>query len=419
MRQCRDKIFLRVSVPLWPEICAIIAPNTEEFAMALHPLQSRRDAPAGEACAATQGRRYGGLALSRRDFARAAFAAVLAARPVLAGRRSLDPLSPGMKISLQVPADFTEEDLVFAKQLGVEFVSIPTRGGTYETFARYKRRVEAAGLRVANIGNANVHNMPEVTLNLPGRDRKIEEYKQYLRDLARAGIFYTTYAHMGNGIWSSQRETTRGGAAARAFRLETAKGSWNGKTFESPLTHGRKFTKEELWDNYTFFIKRAAPVAEELGIRIGIHPDDPPVPELGGVPRCIFGNFDGYARALEIANSPNIGVCLCCGTWMEGGRGMGKDVLEATRAFAKMGKLWKIHFRNVSAPIPSFVETFVDNGYTDMKQVMRALVAVDFRGILIADHVPQMIGDRRTAWAYSIGYIKALYDMARDERRGP
>ena len=148
--------------------------------MALHPLQSRRDAPAWEACAATQGRRYGGLALSRRDFARAAFAAVLAARPVLAGRRSLDPLSPGIKISLQVPADFTEEDLVFARQIGVEYVSIPTRGGTYETFARFKQRVEAAGLKIANIGNSNVHNMPEVTLNLPGRDRKIEEYKQYL-----------------------------------------------------------------------------------------------------------------------------------------------------------------------------------------------------------------------------------------------
>ena len=108
--------------------------------------------------------------------------------------------------------------------MGVEYVSIPTRGGTYETFARFKQRVEAAGLKVANIGNTNVHNMPEVTLNLPGRDQKIEEYKQYLRDLARAGIFYTTYAHMGNGIWSSERETTRGGAAARAFRLETAKG---------------------------------------------------------------------------------------------------------------------------------------------------------------------------------------------------
>jgi mannonate dehydratase len=96
---------------------------------------------------------------------------------------------------------------------------------------------------------------------------------------------------------------------------------------------------------------------------------------------------------------------------------MGKDVVEAIRAFSKMGKLWKIHFRNVTAPIPRFVETFVDNGYTDMKRVMRTLVDADFRGILIADHVPQMVGDRRTGWAYSIGYIRALYDMARQERR--
>src|SRR5438874_5803576 len=182
--------------------------------------------------------------LNRRDFVRALGAAALGAGPVFAGGRPLDPLSPGIKISLQIPGDFTAEDLVFARQLGVDYVSIPTRGGTYETFAGYKQRALAAGLKVANIGNASVHNMPEVTLNLPGRDQKIEEYKQYLRDLARAGIFYTTYAHMGNGIWSSERETTRGGAPARAFRLETAKGNWAGKVFEPPLSHGRKFTKE-------------------------------------------------------------------------------------------------------------------------------------------------------------------------------
>jgi mannonate dehydratase len=321
-----------------------------------------------------------------------------------------------MKISLQVPIDFTEEDLVFARQLGVDYVSIPTKSGTYETFARFKERVEAAGLKIANIGNMSVHNMPEVTLNLPGRDRKIEEYKQYLRDLAKAGIFYTTYAHMGNGIWSSERGTTRGGAVARAFALDTAKGSWDGKTFERPLSHGRAYTPEELWENYTTFIRRVAPVAEEVGVRIGIHPDDPPVFELAGVPRCIFGTFDGYVRALEIADSRNVGVCLCCGTWMEGGDAMGRDVVGAIRAFAKMGKLWKIHFRNVSAPGARFVETFVDDGYTDMKKVMRTLVEVGFDGILIADHVPQMAGGRAPGWAYSIGYIKALYDMARDGR---
>ena len=325
--------------------------------------------------------------------------------------KKLEPLAPGIKVSLQISTNATDEDLQFAQQLGVGYVNIPGNAerATLENFIRLKERVEAAGLKIWNIGNTSVHNMQEVTLNLPGRDEKIEEYKNFLRNLARAGIFYTTYAHMGNGIWSSEREATRGGASARAFDMSrNPKGNWAGKVFEGPLTHGRKYSKEELWENYTYFIKQVVPVAEELGMRIGIHPDDPPVPELGGVPRCIFGNFDGYMRALEIANSPNIGVCLCAGTWMEGGKQMGKDVFEAARAFAKMDKLWKIHFRNVSAPIPHFVETFVDNGYTDMLKLMKTLMEIDFRGALIADHVPTMVGGPRTGWAYSIGYIKAL-----------
>lgn len=323
----------------------------------------------------------------------------------------LEPLAPGIKVSLQISTDATDEDLQFARQLGVQYVNIPTGGrrATLENFIRLKRKVEAAGLKVWNIGNSNVHNMPEVTLNLPGRDRKIAEYKTFLRNLAAAGIFYTTYAHMGNGIWSSAKETTRGGAPARAFDMsKDPKGHWMKTVFTGPLTHRRRFSADELWANYTYFIRQVVPVAEELGMRIGIHPDDPPMPELGGVPRCIFGNFDGYVRALEIANSPNIGVCLCAGTWMEGGELMGKDVFEAARAFAKMDKLWKIHFRNVSGPVPRFVETFVDDGYTDMLKLMKTLHDVDFRGVVIADHVPTMVGGARVGWAYSIGYIKAL-----------
>jgi mannonate dehydratase len=132
----------------------------------------------------------------------------------------LEPLSRGIKVSLQISTDATDEDLQFARQLGVGYVNIPTGGSkaTLEYFIRLKQRVEAAQLKVWNIGNSNVHNMPEVTLNLPGRDQKIEQYKQYLRDLAKAGIFYTTYAHMGNGIWSSKPETTRGGASAYSHR---------------------------------------------------------------------------------------------------------------------------------------------------------------------------------------------------------
>jgi mannonate dehydratase len=353
--------------------------------------------------------------LHRRNFLKLTGSAVALsgfANPLArAATRKLEPLAPGIKVSLQISTNATDEDLQFAQQLGVQYVNIPgdRKDATAENYIRLKERVEAAQLKVWNIGNMSVHNMQEVTLNLPGRDEKIEEYKAFLRNLAKAGIFYTTYAHMGNGIWSSQREMTRGGAPARAFDMaKEPVGVWAGQTFKGPLTHGRKFSKEELWENYTYFIKQVVPVAEETGMRIGIHPDDPPVPELGGVPRCIFGNFDGYVRALEIANSANIGVCLCAGTWMEGGKGMGKDVFEAARAFAKMDKLWKIHFRNVSAPVPHFVEAFVDNGYTDMTKLMRTLYEVDFRGALIADHVPGMVGGPRAGWAYSIGYIKGL-----------
>jgi mannonate dehydratase len=354
--------------------------------------------------------------MTRRVFSTAAVAAAFA--PLEKGR-ALDPLSPGIKISMQVSENVSDEELTWIKQMGIEYLNVGTANGraTLENFGAIKKRVEAAGLKVWNISNNDNRNIEEVTLNLPGRDQKIEWLKEYIRNTGKAGIGYITYAHMANGIWSSTPETTRGGGESRAFHQANAKGFWNGKTYEGPLTHGRKYSKEELWDNYTYFIRQIAPVAEEAGVRIGIHPDDPPVPELGGIPRQIFGTFDGYVRALEIANSPNIGVCLCCGTWAEGGKYTGKDVFEAARAFAKMGKLWKIHFRNVTGPIPNFVETYIDNGYTDMWKLMKTLVDVDFRGNLIADHVPGMAAGKQNGWSYSMGYIRALYNSALEEKK--
>jgi len=117
---------------------------------------------------------------------------------------------------------------------------------------------------VWNIGNMSVHNMPEVTLNLPGRDAKIEEYKNYLRNLSKTGIYYTTYAHMGNGIWSSGRGSSRG-AAAREFDQASPNkvGVWGDAKFYEPLSHCRQFTIQEIWDNYTYFIKQVVPVAEK------------------------------------------------------------------------------------------------------------------------------------------------------------
>ena len=334
--------------------------------------------------------------------------------------KAMQPNQPGIKLCAQSTARPTDEQLLFLKQIGAEYVSVGSTPDlrTAEGFAQIKKRYADAGITVWNIGNTDIHNMPEVTLNLPGRDAKIEEYKQYLRNLAKAGIRYTTYAHMGNGIWSSGRAEVRG-ASAREFDLSSPdkKGVWADKSWTEPLSHGRVFTKDEIWENYTHFIKQVVPVAEEVGIRIGIHPDDPPVPVLAGVPRCIFGNFEGYKRALEIANSPNVGICLCCGTWLEGGRQLtGKDPEEMIRYFGAQ-KIWKIHFRNVSAPLPHFVETFMDDGYYDMYKIMKALRDVRFDGIVILDHSPRLVGGNYAQTAYGFAYMKALLNRANAEAK--
>ena len=332
----------------------------------------------------------------------------------------LHDLPPGIKIAVQLGADPSDQDLQFVNQLGVEYVSMWLHGdlATYENFMRLRRKIEGAGLKVWNIGNINVHNMGEVALNLPGRDQKIEEYKTYLRTLGKAGIYYSTLGYVSNGIWSSARETTRGGAFARAFDLsKDPAGYWDDKVFHLPLTHGRVYSEQEMWDNYTYFIKAVVPVAEEAGVRIGIHPEDPPMPMLGGIPRCVFGTFDGYKRAFEIANSPNIGMCLCCGTWLEGGQYTGKNLLETIQYFGSRGKIFKVHFRNVNAPLPHFVETFIDDGYMDMYKVMRAFCEVNYNGGMIPDHIPGMIGDR-AGTAYTIAYMKAYRQRAIEEVAG-
>jgi mannonate dehydratase len=358
----------------------------------------------------------------RREFGKLALAGAFGGAAMLASAREASAAdakpASGIKLCAQASAKPSDEELLFLRQIGAEYVSVGSTPDlrTAEGFQSIKQRYASAGITVYNIGNMSVHNMPEVTLNLPGRDAKVEEYKQYLRNLGAAGIHYTTYAHMGNGIWSSGRATVRG-ASAREFDMASPDkyGQWGDQKWREPLSHGREFSKEEIWENFTYFIKRVAPVAEEVGVRIGIHPDDPPVPVLAGVPRCIFGNFEGYKRAMEIANSPNVGICMCCGTWLEGGRKLtGKDPEEMIRYFGA-GKIWKIHFRNVDAPLPHFVETFMDNGYYDMYKIMKALHDVKFDGITILDHSPAMVGGGYTQTAFGFAYMRALLARANSE----
>jgi mannonate dehydratase len=379
--------------------------------------------------------------INRRDFARMSLGgAALLASPRRSSAKTL-PIPPGIKIGTGA-RNPSQENMLYLRQLGVTWISsadITAETATVEGFTRMREQWEAGGFKVYNESGrfapsgAAVINVPEIVLNLPGRDAKTEEYLNYLRYLGKAGIPYMTYGFEGNGNWRSGTTTSRRGYIASDCNLSSPDfhGGWNGTIYKEPLSHGRVFSSEEVWENFTYFIKKVVPVAEESGVRIGIHPDDPPQPVLAGVPR-IFSSFAGYKRALEIANSPNVGMCLCVGSWLEGGTKMGADPVEVIKYFGARKRLFKIHFRNVTSPLPHFSEALMDDGYYDMYKVMEALVEINFDGLVIPDHVPELgspVGPTQAVTqeasgrfhpspglAYSIGYLNATLKVALSNR---
>ena len=133
----------------------------------------------------------------------------------------------------------------------------------------------------------------------------------------------------------------------------------------------------------------------------------------------LFSRYEGYRKAEQIAGgSKHWGLTFCVGTWSEGGTQMGKDVFEMIKDFGRRGKIFDIHFRNVSGPMPHFIETFQDDGYMDMYQVMKALRQVKFNGTVVPDHVPRLEGDdrfRRAGVAYCIASMRAMLRRANEE----
>jgi len=328
---------------------------------------------------------------------------------------------PGIKLGSVAPANPTDDDLLFFKQLGVDcvFCAVTPEFNSVDGLLRIKKRYADAGLTVDNIRNLAVtNNQADIVLNRPGRDNKIEDYKKWLRTLGAAGFHFTLSNFNLAQIVTSDFIETRG-SRTRDFDLNSSR---MGIPAEVPgglavmgsakaLYFGREYSAEEIWANYTYFVKQVVPVAEEAGIVIAFHPDDPPVPSLFGVPR-IMANLTDCKKALKIANSPNVGICLCCGTWAEGGNAMGIDPAGAIRYFGARKQIYEIHFRNVSSPLPHFQETHVDNGYYDMYKAMKALVDVKYDGIVHLDHAVPMVGGDRTYQAFAQGYMRALRQRA-------
>ena len=300
------------------------------------------------------------MQLDRRHFIRVGAAGAMGGLLSLAAKESRPG---GIKLGTSFTPHPQENDLAMLRNSGVEAVSIWTsiENNNLEWMLATRKRMEANGIEVYNIGIIDLHCDPAMVLGLDGVDAKLEQYQQYLNNLGRAGIHYTTYAHMANikiqkvpGYYQTSMQTARGGAPTREFDLEVAR--------KLPNSHGNEYHEDHIWKTFTRFIRAAIPVAEKNQVRIGLHPDDPPVEMLGGVAR-IFRNVEGFERAFKIADSENFGICLCIGTWAEGGKMMGMGAVDAVRHFGAKRKIFKVHFRNVSSPLPKFRETFVDEGY--------------------------------------------------------
>jgi mannonate dehydratase len=315
-----------------------------------------------------------------------------------------------IKLSMMIKPEPEADELAFARQLGLGHVYtwVPDELSNAEALIALKRRVADAGLTLYNVGNFNLGKSPLIHLGLPGRDEVIERYADFLRALSAAEIYTTTFTWEPDRVWSSPRSESRGASARHVDLAEmTAR----------PLTHEREYTLDELWDNFEYFIKAILPVCEETGVRLALHPNDPPTDQpLGGIP-CLITSYERYNRAFEIAgDSPYLGMEFCTGCWLEGGDAFG-NMLAAIREFVERGKIFIVHFRNVTAPLPVFTETFLDNGYMDMYQAMRIFVETGYDGTMILDHTPQFAGDyaQGGGTAYAIGYMRALIERAEDE----
>jgi mannonate dehydratase len=133
----------------------------------------------------------------------------------------------------------------------------------------------------------------------------------------------------------------------------------------------------------------------------------------------IFSRYEGFKRAEALAGgSAHWGLRFCVGTWAEGGDQMGKDVFGMLSDFGARNKIFGIHFRNVSSPLPHFVETLPDDGYLDMYQVMRTLVETGYAGTIVPDHIPALAGDTSTRWAglaYCVACMRTWLQRALEE----
>ncbi|MBQ0032126.1 MAG: mannonate dehydratase [bacterium] len=272
----------------------------------------------------------------------------------------------------------------------------------------------SAGLRVVGF-EGDMFDMAPIKEGLPNRDEAIAKYISYLELMAKHGIRLLCYNFMVGQGWSRTgvREG-RGGAKATYFSIKDAEEfKVQGLRFKvDGGAENLKLAQEQVWANYEYFIRTVMPTAEKLGIRMGLHPDDPCLPSLGGYAR-IFGSVEAYDRAYEIYPSPSNAVTFCQANF----KLMGVDLVATAKHFGD--RIAFVHVRDVEGTREDFTELFHDQGSTDQFALMRTYRELGLEVPVRGDHVPEMEGDRRIAEdsipgystlgrLFANGYLKAL-----------
>lgn len=294
----------------------------------------------------------------------------------------------------------TDENLAYYKAIGVDYLTIypPPALESYAEMVDYfkttRRQAEKHGLRLYN---AAVVGPDDITLGLENRDAKIDEYCDWIRALGAAGVPTLGYNFKPVGNFRTPAATGRGGAQYSTF-------VWDEYEAEGADFPDKHIAADALFENLRYFHARIVPVAEEAGVTLALHPDDPPLPTTMGGAARIVSSLEQYERIFAATPSEHNAMLFCQGCVRE----MGEDVNAAIR---RMGdKICYVHFRNIRGTPRSFREVFVDEGDVDMYEAMRTYKEVGFNGPFMMDHTPNIPGDRdqREGHAYAVGFIRAM-----------
>jgi len=238
---------------------------------------------------------------------------------------------------------------------------------------------------------------------LPGRDEEIDVVCELLTSMGKLGIGVWCYEWMTDFNWvrTNMATPSRGGSVVTSFDLDDV---------PEDLTSNPPISEEALWENLDYFLKRVLPVAEQAGVKLSMHPDDPPITPIRGVSR-IMRSIENHQRLLAMAPSPMNTITLCQGNFTL----MTDDLPREIRRFGD--KISFVHFRDVRGVPTRFEETWHDDGKTDMLACMQAYRDIGFSGVLRPDHVPTVAGDSNDNAGYSafgrlyaIGYIRGLHE---------